>query len=96
LSCNPDSEETFINGIIVARAFEQNCAVVFCDSGGDGEEYFGASQVALPFKGGVGRLDGKEQVRVIEMDLNGILEDAEVWNFREDVTRPGWYKAENR
>lgn len=97
LSYNPDSEETFINSIIVARSFEQNFAVVFCNSGGDGEEYFGASQVALPFKGGVGRLDGKEKVRVIEVDLNGNLEDAEkVWNIREDVTSPGWYKAENR
>lgn len=39
-----DSERTFIDSVVTARAFEQNCVVVFCNVGGAEEEgYFGAS-----------------------------------------------------
>jgi predicted amidohydrolase len=93
LAYNPDSERTFINSIITARAFEQNACIVFCNTGGpDTVIHFGCSQITVPFKGPIVRLSGEEQVVVTEVNLASILEDAEeVWNIREDITSADWY-----
>ncbi|KAH8653560.1 carbon-nitrogen hydrolase [Xylariales sp. PMI_506] len=93
LAYNKESEYLFINSTIAARAFEQNACVVFCNTGGPNrEEFFGCSQITLPFKGPIVKLDGAEQVTVTEVDLGSILEDAEeVWNIREELASPNWY-----
>jgi predicted amidohydrolase len=74
-----DSERTFIDSVITARAFEQNCVVVFCNVGGSEEEgHFGASQITMPFKGQIARCDGREQVMaVVVPDVDVVLADAE-------------------
>jgi predicted amidohydrolase len=100
-----DSERTFIDSVITARAFEENCVLVFCNVGGDcdggkkgvkeveEEGYFSASQVTMPFKGQISRFDGREQCLVVEVDnVDNVLKDAEeVWNIRRDVQRKDWY-----
>jgi predicted amidohydrolase len=95
LMYNKDSERTFINSTITTRAFEQNVCVVFCNTGGPDEDvYFGCSQITLPFKGPIIRLDAKEQLVVTKIHMGTILEDAEeVWGIRADVMSPGWYPA---
>jgi predicted amidohydrolase len=75
---NPKSEETFISSVICARAFENNACVVFCNTGGPAAEgNFGASQVTLPFKGPIAKLDPEEEMRVVEIEFGNILDDAE-------------------
>lgn len=90
-----NSERTFIDSVITARAFEENCVVVFCNVGGDCEDgrkgakeveegvHFGASQVTMPFKGQVARCDGREQYLVVEVE--------EVWGIRGNVASDPWY-----
>jgi len=95
LTYNPKSEETFINSIICARAFENNACVVFCNTGGAAAEgNFGASQVTLPLKGPIAKLDPEEEMRVIDIEFRNILEDAEaLWGIRGDVGSEDWYAA---
>jgi predicted amidohydrolase len=95
LAHNPKSEETFTNSVICARAFENNACVVFCNTGGPAKEgNFGASQVTLPFKGPIAKLDLEEEMRVVEIEFGNILEDAEVlWGIREDLGSEDWYAA---
>lgn len=48
----------------------------------------------MHFKGIFGRLNGKEHLDVVDVDLDGVLEEAKkVWDIREDVSSPGWYPA---
>jgi predicted amidohydrolase len=93
LAYNRESERTFINSVITARAFEQNSCIVFCNTGGlDEAAYFGCSQITVPFKGPIVIFDGREQVGVTEVILGDILKDAEeVWNIRQDITAADWY-----
>jgi len=84
-----DSERTFIDSVITARAFEENCVLVFCNIGvdcdggkkgveeGEEEGYFSASQVTMPFKEQISKCDGKEQYLVAEVDdIDTMLKDA--------------------
>jgi hypothetical protein len=68
---------------------------VSCDTGGAAAEgNSGASQVTLPFKGPVAKLDREEEMMVIEIEFWNILEDAEsLWGIREDVGSDDWYTA---
>lgn len=61
--------------------------------GGDGrdEMFLGLSQVAVPFKGALGKMGREEGMSVVEVDLE-ILEDAEEnYKVREDMGREGWH-----
>lgn len=76
---NPAAEELFLDSVLTARAFENTCAVVFANAGapkggapGLGPErahWAGASQVAVPFVGALGRLGWEEGVSVVELDM---------------------------
>jgi len=95
---NPRSEALFLESTIVSRCFENTCMVVFANAGGPvGKEtkgaYAGLSQVAVPFKGALGKLGGEEAMSVVELDMQ-ILEDAEEnYKVREDMGREGWHYA---
>ncbi|KAE8368010.1 carbon-nitrogen hydrolase [Aspergillus caelatus] len=95
---NPESERMFVDAAVVSRAFENTAAVVFCNVGGGEEEgYAGASQVAVPFMGCVGRVEGcSEGMSVVEVDM-GVLDDAEsVYKVREDLGRADWHYGYRR
>ncbi len=104
LAHNPRAEALFLESALVARAFENTCAVVFANAGGaptaaagggGGETggYAGLSQVAVPFKGALGKLGAEEGMSVVELDMQ-ILEDAEEnYKVREDMGREGWHYA---
>lgn len=53
---DPDCEVKFLDSLIVARAFENECVVVFVNCGGKAEDgWIGGSGVTVPFKGWVGK-----------------------------------------
>ncbi|KAK3941464.1 hydrolase [Diplogelasinospora grovesii] len=90
---NPMCEKLFLESVAVARAFENTCAVVFCNSGG-------CSQVAMPILGSIGE-DGKaggktmdmnqEEMKILEVDF-GVLRLAEQnYKVREDMQGKGWH-----
>lgn len=55
---NPKSEGVFLDATVVSRAFDNTCAVVFCNAAGPQTEGFaGLSQVAMPFLGHVERFE---------------------------------------
>ena len=81
LQANPLSEQLFIESTLVSRCFENTCMVVFANAGGPVGKvtkgsYAGLSQVAVPFKGALGKLGAEEGMSVVEVDMQ-ILEDAE-------------------
>lgn len=87
---NPDCERAFLESVLVARAYENTAAVVFVNAGG-------LSQVAMPILGAVGRMGtaeeekGREEMRVVEVDMDvlGIAEGN--YKVREDMRREGWH-----
>lgn len=96
LQHNARAEALFLESTLVARTFENTCAVVFANAGGpSGDEgtgsYVGLSQVAVPFKGALGELGPEEGMSVVELDMQ-ILEDAEAnYKVREDMGRENWH-----
>lgn len=93
LKRNPLSERTFLDAAIVTRAFENTCAIVFCNTGGPPEEdYAGGSHVALPFIGTIQKIDSnEEQMALADIDMD-ILDEAEsVYKIRQDLSREDWH-----
>lgn len=101
-SLNPQSESLFLNSTLVARAFENTCAIVFVNAaapkgatdGKDslGNEFCGVSQVAMPILGALGGPMGPaEDVRVVDVDM-GVLELAEnTYKVRQDMAKENWH-----
>ncbi|KND88150.1 Hydrolase [Tolypocladium ophioglossoides CBS 100239] len=96
---DPHSERVFLESVCVARAFENTCAVVFANAGapagtadardGQGNEYVGVSQVAMPLQGALGRMGPGEGMSLVDVDL-GVLDMAEeVYKVREDLAGEG-------
>lgn len=93
LKHNPKSEGVFLDAAIVSRAFENTCAILFCNvAGPESEGFAGLSQVAMPFLGCVDRFDNSDEgMRIVDLDMN-ILEDAEAtYKIREDIATPDWH-----
>ena len=96
LAQNPLSEQLFLESTLVSRCFENTCMVVFANIGGPVGEaakglYAGLSQVAVPFKGALGKLGDEEGMSVVEVDMQ-ILEDAEDnYKVRADMGSEGWH-----
>jgi predicted amidohydrolase len=96
LKANPRAEALFLESTLVARAFENTALIVFANAGGPKGKvskgsYAGLSQVAVPFKGALGKLGDEEGMSVVEVDMQ-ILEDAEDnYKVREDMGREGWH-----
>ena len=96
LAHNPRAEALFLESTLVSRCFENTCMVVFANAGGPKGKittgsYAGLSQVAVPFKGALGKLGDEEGTSVVEVDMQ-ILEEAEDnYKVREDMGREGWH-----
>ena len=89
---NPRAEELFVDSLCVARAFENESVVAFCNAAGGWAgskgpcNSIGRSQVAVPFKGAIARLDGgREEMLLAEVDT-AILAEAETsYEVRKDI-----------
>lgn len=102
LKLNPRAEALFLQSSVVSRAFENTCAVVFCNAGGSpkakeaGREnpYAGLSGVAMPFVGMLGdetKESGEEGMSIVDVDME-VLEEAEKqYKIREDIGREDWH-----
>ncbi|KKZ65953.1 hypothetical protein EMCG_08296 [[Emmonsia] crescens] len=89
-----DTESTFLKATLVSRAFENTCAIIFCNAGGPAEEdYIGLSQVALPLLGVVpGSFEGPETgMRIVEVDMNTVDIAEKAYGVRADIANPGWH-----
>ncbi|OAX84092.1 hypothetical protein ACJ72_01550 [Emergomyces africanus] len=89
-----DTESTFLKATLVSRAFENTCAIVFCNAGGPAEEgYIGLSQVALPLLGVVpGSFEGPETgMRIVDVDINTVDIAEKAYGVRADIANPGWH-----
>lgn len=107
VTLNRDSETVFLESMIVCRAFENTCAVVFVNAGApsspaeeeadtrdnDGvrREYAGLSQLGMPILGARGKLGAVEGTSIEELDMR-VLEVAErTYKVREDLARDDWH-----
>lgn len=94
LKYNSLAEKLFLQTTLVSRAFENTCAVIFCNAGGPADEGFiGVSQAALPIVGAVeGSFpDSTEAVQIAEVDME-IVEVAERnYKVRQDIQREDWH-----
>ncbi|KAH6713933.1 carbon-nitrogen hydrolase [Leptodontidium sp. MPI-SDFR-AT-0119] len=98
---NPFAEQLFLESVLVARAFENTCAVVFVNAGGvkegDGEgesgrgSWAGGSQVAVPFEGARGKLGWCEGMGVVDVDMEILEEAEENYKVRQDMGSEGWH-----
>lgn len=93
IDLDPRSEQKFLDSTVVCRAFENECAVVFVNCGGPEKEGFiGCSQVAVPFKGCIGRVEsGEEGMEVIDVDMNTVAKAREVYAIRDDLLKTDYY-----
>lgn len=85
LALNKDSEVAFLENVTVARAYENTCAVAFCNS-------FGLSQVAMPILGSLGKLGVEEEGMLIrKVDLETARFAEEYYKVRADYQGEKWH-----
>ncbi|KAI1175638.1 carbon-nitrogen hydrolase [Nemania sp. FL0916] len=95
---NPEGEAVFLNSTVVARAFENTCAIVFVNAGGPPEEgensvYAGLSQVAVPHLGALGRLGGAEGMSIVDLDMHVLDVAEDSYKIRADLQKNSWYRS---
>ncbi|KAI0515059.1 carbon-nitrogen hydrolase [Xylaria bambusicola] len=98
---NSDGEALFLNSTVIARAFENTCAVVFVNAGGPPEKgedtsFAGLSQVGVPHVGSLGRLGSAEGMSIVDLDMDVLRIADENYKVREDMQAEGWHYAYTR
>ena len=65
-------ETAFIDSLVIARAYENECCVVFVNAAGPAhKDFIGRSAVGMPFQGAVCRMEEpNERLEVVEVDLD--------------------------
>lgn len=88
LARNPDCEMTFIQATTVARAFENTCAVAFCNAGG-------ATLLAQPIVGAQGMLaPGEARTSFVEFDAELVALADQNYKIKADMARANWHYAD--
>ena len=96
------TERLFVGSACVTRAFENTAAIVYVNAGapaglaegavdGQGYEYLGLSQVAMPLQGALGKMGPPEGVNVVDIDFSVLDKAEEAYKVREDIAREGWH-----
>lgn len=94
LKYNPLAEQLFIDSCCVSRAFENEIIHIFCNAAGEEKNQgykkilAGHSQITVPFKGAIKKLNhNKEEMFIQEIDTS-ILKDAEkAYKIRADLKK---------
>jgi len=74
LALNLNSEVAFLDSVTVVRAYENTCAVAFCNA-------FGESQVTMPVLGTLGKLGiEKDDMIISEVDIDVLRAAEEHYN----------------
>ena len=88
----PKSEDLFINACCVARAFEEEAVIVFANAadcwalGGTRYQSAGQSQVTVPFKGALKRIDDEREGMIVQdVDSRVLKLAAEAYQIRKDL-----------
>lgn len=84
---NKGCEGLFIDSVMVARAFENECVVVLCNKGG-------LSQAVVPVYGAVGGPGlgvNEEVMRVVEVDFGAVEVLEREYKVRKDLAGEGWH-----
>ncbi|GAA6011280.1 hypothetical protein JCM11491_006782 [Sporobolomyces phaffii] len=93
-----DSEQKWLESLIVSRAFENECAIVFVNVGSPAgqdehdhdrvnpEERIGCSAVCLPFRGKIGGTkSAEEEMVVVDTDLSVLKDARSVYGMRRGL-----------
>ena len=92
---NPRAEIDHVNALCLARAVENNIVLVYAGavgelktSGGEGEEAIGHSQITVPIKGMLKRLNHDREIMFIQDIDISILKDSEkAYKIRKDLKK---------
>jgi predicted amidohydrolase len=93
-SYDKNSEIKLVDSLCISRAFENELIFVYCNAAGKldlgkySDTLIGHSQITVPFKGVISKLDhNKEDMIIQEIDTD-IVKDAEkVYKIREDLRK---------
>jgi predicted amidohydrolase len=89
IDSNPITEARNIDSLCYARAFENELAMVFVNPAGDyvpGDPFVGHSQVTLPIKGPVKKLDhNKESLIVVDIPEKYLAIASKVYKIRKNL-----------
>ena len=87
LALNPKSEMTFLDSVTVARAYENTCAVAFCNA-------WGQSQVTMPILGSLGKLEVEREGTILsKVDFDVLRIAEEHFKVRADLRGDEWHHA---
>lgn len=90
LELNPRSEEMLIDSTTVARAYENTCAVAFCNG-------WGGSQIAMPILGSLGKLGNEQEGMVVgEVDFETVRYSERYYKIRKDLNGDEWHYSNVR
>jgi predicted amidohydrolase len=96
LTYDPDSEVKLVDALCVARAFENEVVLVYANAADSSniqhETLIGRSQIAVPFRGALQRLEHAREEMFLQKVETALLKDAEAaYEIRQDVLeRPGF------
>jgi predicted amidohydrolase len=92
LKYDPDSEVNLVNALCIARAFENEIVLVYANAAGrvthedNIETLIGQSQVTVPFKGALARIEHNHEEMFHVLVNKDILRDAEeAYEIRKDL-----------
>jgi predicted amidohydrolase len=90
LEYDRQAEEKFVDSLCVARAFENEICMVYCNAAGttarDGyTTSIGHSQIAVPFKGALSRLDQQEELLIQRVDTSILRVAEQAYQIRRDL-----------
>jgi predicted amidohydrolase len=85
LALNPKSQVGFLDSVTIARAYENSCAVAFCNA-------WGQSQVTMPILGSLGKLEVEKEGTILsEVDLDVLRIAEENFKVRADLRSDEWH-----
>ncbi len=89
-----DAEVKLVNALCVTRAFENELILVYANAAGSQsvegmeEKLIGRSQITVPFKGALARLEHNQETLFVQEVDTGILQDAEKsYEIRSDLRK---------
>ncbi|MBI5347047.1 MAG: carbon-nitrogen hydrolase family protein [Candidatus Aenigmarchaeota archaeon] len=94
LKYDKDSDAKLVDAMCVGRVFENEIIMVYCNPAGNPilpkfkGKLLGHSQIAVPFRGAIKKLDHNKEVMFIQEIDTDILKDAErAYKIREDLKK---------
>ncbi|KAK5994171.1 Vegetative incompatibility protein HET-E-1 [Cladobotryum mycophilum] len=87
LALNRQADVVYLDGVLLARAYENNSAIAFCNA-------WGQSQVTMPTLGSLGKLDPHiDDLILSEVDFDVLRLAEEHYKIRVDIGGEDWHYA---